>query len=154
MTRTPRRPPPPRQVAQFWMEHPGTFEVDLTAPQCFRCGANADSWNNFDRAHLVDRIEGGSDHAANLALLCRKCHRGDRGTDTSPMPSFRSGHYGYAVSWVQGEWSPDDLTPAQRRRWLLGDDVVAQIKELAAKAGPLTEEQRDIIRAAFRGDSA
>jgi hypothetical protein len=36
-TGTARRTPAPQQVAQFWMEHPGTFEVDPTDPQCFRC---------------------------------------------------------------------------------------------------------------------
>lgn len=42
-------------------------------------------------------------------------------------------------------------TPAQRRRELLGDDVVEFLAELAANAGPLTTEQRDVIASAFRG---
>jgi hypothetical protein len=45
-------------------------------------------------------------------------------------------------------------TPAQRRAALLGDDVVAAIKELVADAPPLTDAQKDAIRAAFRNGSA
>ncbi len=45
-------------------------------------------------------------------------------------------------------------TPAQRRRELLGDDVVEFVRDLAADAGPLTDEQRDVIRAAFKTQQA
>lgn len=46
-----------------------------------------------------------------------------------------------------------DVSPAERRRAALGDDVVQWLQELAANAGPLTNEQRDIIKSAFRGSA-
>ena len=42
-------------------------------------------------------------------------------------------------------------TPAQQRAKLLGPDTIAFLSELAAAAPALTEEQKDQIRAAFRG---
>jgi hypothetical protein len=42
-------------------------------------------------------------------------------------------------------------TPAQQRAELLGDDTITFLRELAEKAPPLTEAQRDTVRAAFRG---
>jgi hypothetical protein len=43
-----------------------------------------------------------------------------------------------------------ELTPAESRAALLGEDTVAYLRELAAAAPPLTEAQRDVICAAFR----
>ena len=40
-------------------------------------------------------------------------------------------------------------TPAQRRE-LLGEETVKFLADLAANAGPLSEEQRDVIRSAFQ----
>ena len=40
---------------------------------------------------------------------------------------------------------------AQQRAELLDADTIAWLEELAAEAPPLTSEQRDTIRAAFRG---
>jgi hypothetical protein len=40
---------------------------------------------------------------------------------------------------------------AERRAALLGDEAVAFLRELAATAPPLTEAQKDVIRAAFAG---
>lgn len=50
-------------------------------------------------------------------------------------------------------WKADHLTvtPAQRRAALLDDETRAYLRELADRAGDLTEEQRDTIRAAFQG---
>jgi excisionase family DNA binding protein len=42
-------------------------------------------------------------------------------------------------------------TPAQRRAELLGDDAIAEIRKTNDDAPPLSGEQRDVIRAAFRG---
>lgn len=39
---------------------------------------------------------------------------------------------------------------AKRRAELLSADTVRYLEELAAEAPPLTDEQRDIIRAAFK----
>jgi hypothetical protein len=44
-----------------------------------------------------------------------------------------------------------DQTPAQKRAELVDDETRACLRELAAAAPPLTEEQRDVIRAAFKG---
>jgi hypothetical protein len=44
----------------------------------------------------------------------------------------------------------DDKTPAEQRAELLSDENRAYFRELAANAPPLTEDQRDVIRAAFR----
>jgi excisionase family DNA binding protein len=41
-------------------------------------------------------------------------------------------------------------TPAQRRAELLGEAVVAEIRRGNDGAPPLSEEQRDVIRGAFR----
>jgi hypothetical protein len=46
----------------------------------------------------------------------------------------------------------DEPTPGERRAELLGDETIAFLRELAANAPPLTEEQRDVIRAAFRSE--
>ena len=37
---------------------------------CFACGFI----RPLARAHIVARADGGSDHAGNLHLLCRRCH--------------------------------------------------------------------------------
>lgn len=43
------------------------------------------------------------------------------------------------------------VTPAQQRAEVLGEETVQAIAEKAAAAPALSEEQRDTIRAAFRG---
>jgi excisionase family DNA binding protein len=45
----------------------------------------------------------------------------------------------------------DQKTPAAQRAELLGDDTITFLRELAEAAPPLTDAQKDIIRAAFRG---
>jgi hypothetical protein len=42
-------------------------------------------------------------------------------------------------------------TPAQQRRRLLGEDTIKFLHELAEAAPPLSDAQKDTIRAAFRG---
>jgi excisionase family DNA binding protein len=42
------------------------------------------------------------------------------------------------------------ITPAQHRAELLGEETVQAVAETAAEAPPLSEEQRDTVRAAFR----
>ena len=93
-----RRMPQADSVARFWHEHPGTFDVNLAAPACFRCGAGAGSWRHLERAHLVDRWCGGLDHEANLAMLCGNCH--------TRMPMFLVEQGAQAITWIQ---SDDDL---------------------------------------------
>ena len=44
-------------------------------------------------------------------------------------------------------------TPAQQRAELLGEETVQAVAEIAAAAPPLSAEQEDTIRSAFRGQS-
>ena len=46
------------------------------------------------------------------------------------------------------------MTPADRRRELLGDETIAELRELAEHAPTLTQQQKDDIRAVFRGGGA
>jgi hypothetical protein len=46
-----------------------------------------------------------------------------------------------------------DLTPAQKRAQQLGEEMLTYLSEPAENAPPLTEEQRDVIRVAFRAAS-
>ena len=46
--------------------------------------------------------------------------------------------------------SDQEKTPAQKRAEMLSEEDRAYVRELAENAPPLTEEQKDIIRAAFR----
>jgi hypothetical protein len=50
--------------------------------------------------------------------------------------------------------SEQEKTPAQKRAELLGEETIAPIREQAEKAPPLSEEVRDAIRAAFRGNTS
>ena len=58
-------------------------EVDWDSPKCFACGKPRSSWVQFDRSHLVNDCEGGSDDPANLILLCAGCNQYE-------MPVFSS----------------------------------------------------------------
>ena len=51
--------------------------------RCYQCGGKADTVD-----HIVARINGGSDHMANLKAMCRKCNgRKGRGSITAPITS-------------------------------------------------------------------
>lgn len=110
--RRPRREPPLWKIADFWLSR-GTFEMRAAEPWCFACRITAtpDCALELDRqptlkqrwefaarflqkAHLVDRCDGGLDAAQNIVPLCHWCHR--------DMPEFRAGTGPWAISWVQG----------------------------------------------------
>jgi 5-methylcytosine-specific restriction endonuclease McrA len=102
-----RQVPAPHKVAAWWAEHPGVFDVDPQRPECFRCKAPGRAWRcgyqsvSLERAHLVDRIRGGLDHAGNLAVLCHHCH--------VQMPSFGNGEWFDAVTWINTTFSVTEL---------------------------------------------
>jgi hypothetical protein len=116
--RPPRRMPTVTKIAQYWHGHPGTFEVDIATPECFRCHLSVPAWSWLERAHLVDRWCGGLDHEANIVMLCVCCHR--------RMPPFMIDQVAEAISWVQ---SNDDS-----ELWH-GVDELRVEAELAAEAG-------------------
>lgn len=85
-------------VTAWWAEHPGVF--DVARPECFRCTIPG-HLISLQRAHLVDRIRGGLDHEANLAVLCHYCH--------VQMPSFGNGQWIDAVTWIRTTISVAEL---------------------------------------------
>lgn len=106
-----RRLPSMWKIAGYWVSL-GTFEMCLSDPSCFACGAvvpagafdgvppyprarwdAASSW--LERAHLVDRCDGGLDAEQNIVPLCSWCHR-------KRMPCFRGGTGRWAIAWVRG----------------------------------------------------
>jgi 5-methylcytosine-specific restriction endonuclease McrA len=85
-----RRMPSLKQVA----EHLGIADMP---PHCWKCGdlADATSWSErcsgLERAHVIDRVYGGLDNAANLRPLCATCHR--------YQPIFKNGDEEVALAW-------------------------------------------------------
>lgn len=47
----------------------------LKAAQCERCGFEAEDLCQLDVDHIIRRVDGGSDRAENLVILCANCHR-------------------------------------------------------------------------------
>lgn len=84
--------PSAQKVAAYWETRGEPFRVDLSQPECFGCGHATLKWSDLDRAHLIDRVCDGLDHAANLAMLCGICHR--------LMPSFESGQIEEALDYA------------------------------------------------------
>ena len=66
-------------------------------PHCFKCGRRtiARDWSKasaeLDRAHVIDRVCDGLDHAGNLRPLCKQCHR--------YQPIFKAGEELEALLW-------------------------------------------------------
>lgn len=87
-----RKMPSAKKIAAYWEQRGTPFDVQSNQPCCFACKTRSDRWNNFDRAHLVDRFLGGLDHEANLAMLCHTCHK--------IMPMFEVSDYQHAIDWV------------------------------------------------------
>jgi 5-methylcytosine-specific restriction endonuclease McrA len=86
-----RRMPPATRVAEYWSGQ-DIFWLSVADPRCFGCNRPAETWGQFERAHLVDRACDGLDHAANLAMICGPCHR--------VMPMFLPGEWEAAILWV------------------------------------------------------
>jgi len=74
-------------------------------PLCVRCGLEPSNctWKTvggrLQRAHIIDRVCGGSDDVSNIAPLCEWCH--------SNQPIFDIGDEGRALIWF-------GLTPETR----------------------------------------
>ena len=100
------RLPSLRKIAGYWAAAGLRADGDISVPSCFGCGwvppySETDSvsvrWRKasryLDRAHLVDRAEGGLDQVQNLIPLCWTwCHR--------IMPPYGTGQGGDALRWV------------------------------------------------------
>jgi len=91
-SRPPRKMPSAKKVVVYWKLRGKPFDVQSNQPCCFACKTPSDSWNNFDRAHLVDRFLGGLDHEVNLVMLCHACNK--------IMPMFEVSNYQHAIDWV------------------------------------------------------
>jgi excisionase family DNA binding protein len=75
--------------------------------------------------------------------------------DRGQLAAFRIGrHIRIPQSAVEAFAGGSPVTPAEQQAALLGEDTLAWIRELVAAAGPLSEAQRDAIRAAFRTGGA
>lgn len=86
-----------------WPEH-RSWWIGFGEPFCFRCGwlapvidGRATSWNEarhwLDRAHIIDRCDGGLDAAQNVVPLCQLCH--------DDMPGFVAGQEQAATAWLR-----------------------------------------------------
>lgn len=78
--RPPRRMPSMKAI----IRHHG-----LPGRYCVRCSDDG----YLERAHIIDRVFGGLDNAANLAPLCDYCHR--------TQPIFKPGQEGEALRWFR-----------------------------------------------------
>ena len=133
-----RREGPHWNIAQYWAGRLDCFPRDeaesrfpenlcwwigLGEPYCFAChilmpvedGLGMKSWQQasrfLDRAHLVDRSQGGLDGPQNVMLLCKQCHR--------EMPEFTGEEAELALLWVRTHeyWEQRVLRgQAQRQR--------------------------------------
>jgi hypothetical protein len=62
-------------------------------PVCFACEVGAETWFEFEKAHLIDRCLDGLDGPQNVIPLCHRCHR--------TMPSFGPGEEEEAWAWIR-----------------------------------------------------
>lgn len=79
-SRPKRRMPSQTRILRYW---------GIEEPRCFRCLVPT---RGLERAHLVDRWDGGLDGAQNIALLCQSCH--------AQMRVFRNGDGERALKWA------------------------------------------------------
>jgi len=66
------------EIVAYWSRHEDEsgLAVDWAEAHkcCWACGRKKGK-RNFDRCHIVPRALGGPDSAANLVLLCQRCHK-------------------------------------------------------------------------------
>ena len=48
--------------------------LDYDYPQCWGCMRERSSWSSLERCHIIPKSSNGPDNAANLILMCRRCH--------------------------------------------------------------------------------
>jgi hypothetical protein len=108
------------RVALYWSQWPEFFELDLDAPECFRCAivvaldetkTQREIWREashyLQRAHLADRYWDGLDGPQNLIPLCVQCHR--------YMPSFDNGDDAIRWAWKLWRYNDWDTRPIPQR---------------------------------------
>lgn len=95
--------PAPWMIAEAWKTNTDFIE-DLEEPACFACGWSyawwsgteyenwKTAWNGsrLERAHILAKSDGGSNHVSNLVLLCKRCHQ------DSPMTTNRQ----IMLNWI------------------------------------------------------
>ena len=107
------------------------IEVDAVLPQMMPTRQVAAAW--YTRPQTVER----------------RCRRGQVPGAVKVAGKWLVPRTTTVVAALGGE-----TTLAEKRRELLGDDSIEHIRTLVAAAPPLTEQQRDAIRAAFAGGDA
>jgi hypothetical protein len=63
--------PSEKAIRRYWAEKLGELDLE-TDDACFACGTR--TADTLHRAHILARVEGGSDTADNLHMLCQWCH--------------------------------------------------------------------------------
>lgn len=67
-----RSMPSKKKVYEYWQhKFNKIYNKDIQKDCCFACGFNAPI---LQRCHILSKVDGGSDKANNLHLLCRFCH--------------------------------------------------------------------------------
>jgi hypothetical protein len=61
--------PSKKQICEYWDGHPDLIVLEDT---CWRCGVLS---TYLERAHILPRLEGGTNDESNLHLLCKMCHK-------------------------------------------------------------------------------
>lgn len=91
-------------IALFWAGQEPAFGIDLSEPACFACRwpplsgrhaglSSAELWaaaNGLEIAHLKPHVLGGTELAANLVVLCARCH--------SDAPDYIEPEY--MIAWI------------------------------------------------------
>lgn len=100
MNRRPRKSITIEAIADHWQK---------PMDRCWRCWLHCPpSSLKPERAHIVDRAEGGLDGPQNMGLLCSSCHRGRHGH----MPIVLPEYWHHGIEWVM----PSDPGPHHRLR--------------------------------------
>ena len=61
--------PTKKQICEYWDGHP---DLSVLTDTCWRCGVIS---RHLERAHILPKIEGGTNDESNLHLLCKMCHK-------------------------------------------------------------------------------
>lgn len=131
-----RREPPELQIRHYWASRllgPPWWKIGrirdfIRDGTCFACGGD---FPYLHRAHIVARgYQGGSDHPANLHMLCRMCHEMSEGkTGLTYWRWFKWANMSDAIRF--GVARRLELAGADGNTW--GDTLT--VGEMAALAG-------------------
>jgi hypothetical protein len=61
--------PTKKQICEYWEEDPHLLALEDV---CWRCGVIS---RHLERAHILPKIEGGTNDESNMHLLCKMCHK-------------------------------------------------------------------------------